>query len=191
MKSYAAPIALSTIVFLTMLQPCPAPIIRTLAVGAAGASLFGGGVGVGAWAAGHGIAAQKAPIVVAAPSTSETDRRQDLTPFEQCTSDGLYSAQSIDFPANGSIIVSDLAQSCMTWFEHYNLHPKIDELNEAHGSITKINSTAVELAMLPPYVMTYVEASLLNGTHQETVSRARRSLGAPKAFSAQIPQTEA
>lgn len=184
MKSYAAPIALSTIAFLTMLQPCPAPIVTTLAIATAGASIFGSGVGLGAWAASHAIASQPAPVVVAAPSTPQTDRRQDLTPFEQCTYDGLYSAQSIDFPANGSIIVSDLPQSCMSWFEHYNLHPQIDELNEAHGSITKINSTAVELAMLPPYVMTHVEASLLNGTHQETVSRARRSLGAPKAFSA-------
>lgn len=58
--------------------------------------------------------------------------------------------------ANGSIIVADLPQSRMTWFEHYNLHPKIDELNDAHGTIIAINSTAVELAHLPQYVLTYV-----------------------------------
>ena len=166
-----------------MLQPCPAPIVSTLAIATAGATLFGSGVGIGAWAAGHGIASHNAPVVVAAPPSDMTSR-QDLTPFEQCTSDGLYSAQSLEFPANGSIIVADLPQSCMTWFEHYNLHPKIDELNEAHGTIIAINSTAVELAHLPPYVTKYVESSLLSGTHQTTISRARRALvAAPKAVS--------
>ena len=72
----------------------------------------------------------------------------------------------------------------MAWFEHYNLHPQIDALNAAHGAIVAINGTAVELADLPPYVVTFVESSLLNGTHRETVLRVRRSLGAPEAFSA-------
>ncbi|CAD6568714.1 MAG: hypothetical protein ASARMPREDX12_001807 [Alectoria sarmentosa] len=186
MKSYAAPIALSATFFITMLQPCPAPVVATFGIidAAYGAGLFGSGVGLGAWAAGHAISQQKAPVVQVAPPNPSVDSRQDLTPFEHCTYDGLHSAQSIDFPVNGSIIVSNLPQSCMTWFEHYNQHPQIDELNEAHGTIIAINSTAVEFAKLPPYVMTYVGSLLSNGTQQKTVSRARRSLIAPKAISA-------
>ena len=79
--------------------------------------------------------------------------------------------------------MADLPQSCMTWFDHYNLHPQIDELNEAHGTIIAINGSAVELAHLPPYVMSYVESSLLNGTQQKDVSRARRALVAPEGVS--------
>ncbi len=183
MKSYATPIAVSAVVFLTMLQPCPAPIISTLAIAGAGAALFGGGVGVGAWAAGHGISLQKgpAPVVVNDPSLTQ---RADLTPFEHCTFDGLHTAQSIAFPANGSIIVGELPASCMDWFEHYNQHPSIDELNEAHGNISLINGSAVEFSNLPSYVLTYVESSLLNGTREETEGRVRRSLVAAEAFTA-------
>ena len=181
MKSYAGPIAVSAVVFITMLQPCPAPIVSTLAIAGAGAALFGGGVGVGAWASGHGASSVKQPIIVNA--NPELTQRQDLTPFENCAFDGLNTAQTIDFPANGSIIVSDLPQSCMEWFDHYNLHPQIDLLNDAHGSITALNSSAVELANLPPYVMTYVESTLLNGTKQtKTLSRARRALVAAEAL---------
>ena len=182
MKSYAAPIAVSAVFFITMLQPCPAPVLSTLAIAYGGAALFGAGVGAGAWAAGHGASSQKAPTVIA-PS-SDLTQREDLTHFEQCTYAGLHTAQTMEFPANGSIIVGDLPPSCMDWFQHYNLHPQIDELNEAHGTITTLNSSAVELANLPPYVLAYVESSLLNGTQEKTVSRARRALVAAEAFTA-------
>ena len=182
MKSYAAPIALSTVAFIAMLQPCPAPVISTLAIAGAGAAIFGAGTGLGLWGASKVIGAQKQPTIVSDPDM--TQRRQDLTPFEQCTFDGLNTAQSIEFPANGSIIVADLPGSCMDWFEHYNQHPEIDALNEAHGTIITINSSAVELANLPPYVMTYVESSLLNGTEEKPVSRARRAIVAAEAFTA-------
>ena len=188
MKSYATPIAVSAVVFITMLQPCPAPVITTLAVAGAGSLLFGSGVGLGAWAAGHGAASVKPPIVQGdvAPIDTSLTSRQDLTPFEHCTYDGLHTAQTIEFPANGSIIVADLPSSCMDWFAHYNQHPDIDELNAAHGVITTLNASAVELANLPPYVMTYIESSLLNGTQggaqDQVVSRARRALVAAEAF---------
>ena len=182
--SYTAPIALSAMVFITMLQPCPAPVVASIGIldAAYGAGLFGGGVLAGGWAASHGAAAVKNPIV--APADTPATERQDLTPFEQCTYDGLKTAQTADFPANGSIIVSDLPQSCMTWFDHYNLHPQIDELNKAHGTIIVINSTAVEFAHLPPYVMTYVDSTLFNKSQQGTVSRARRALVAAGDLSA-------
>ena len=191
MKSYATPIAISAVVFITMLQPCPAPIITTLAIAGTGAALFGTGVGVGAWAAGHGAASVKPPVIQGdvAPIDPSLTSREDLTPFEHCTYDGLHSAQTVEFPANGSIIVGDLPPSCMDWFEHYNQHPDIDELNEVHGVVTALNASAVELANLPPYVMAYVESSLLNGTQQggaqdKVVSRARRALVAAEAFTA-------
>ena len=191
MKSYATPIALAAVVFITMLQPCPAPIITTLAIAGTGALLFGSGVGVGAWAAGHGAASVKPPVIQGgdvAPIDPSLTSRQDLTPFEHCTYDGLHTAQTIEFPANGSIIVGDLPPSCMDWFEHYNQHPDIEELNEVHGVITAVNASAVELANLPPYVMTYIESSLLNGTkdgaQDKSVSRARRALVAAEAFTA-------
>ena len=187
--SYAAPIALSTMLFITMLQPCPAPVVASIGIldAAYGAGLLGGGVVLGSWAAGHGASSvkQPAPVVNPEPATGADPitayRRQDLTPFEQCTSDGLNTAQTAEFPANGSIIVADLPQSCMTWFEHYNLHPQIEELNKAHGTIIVINSTAVEFAHLPPYVISYVDSTLFNKTTQGTVSRARRALGAASA----------
>ena len=123
-----------------------------------------------------------------APIDPNLTSRQDLTPFEQCTYDGLHTAQTLEFPANGSIIVADLPPSCMDWFEHYNLHPDIEELNEVHGVISTLNASAVELANLPPYVMTYVESSLLNGTKDGAkdgvVSRARRALVAAEGFTA-------
>ena len=80
--------------------------------------------------------------------------------------------------------MSDLPRSCVDWFEHYNLHPQIDELNDVHGTITVINGSAVELSNLPPYVMSFVESSLLNATEEKTVSRARRALVAAEAFTA-------
>ncbi|KAM0801672.1 hypothetical protein BDR22DRAFT_155100 [Usnea florida] len=184
MLSYAAPIALSTILFITMLQPCPAPVVATIGIldAAYGAGLFGGGVVAGTWAASHGAAAVKppapAPAVPASSDPVTEYRRQDLTPFEQCTSDGLTTAQTAEFPANGSIIVADLPPSCITWFEHYNLHPQIEELNRAHGTIVVINGSAVEFAHLPPYVVTYVDSTLFNKT---AVSRARRALVAASA----------
>ena len=181
MKSYAAPIALSAVAFIAMLQPCPAPVISTLAIAGTGAAIFGAGAGLGLWGASKIVGATKAPTVVSDPNLTQ---RQDLTPFEHCTSDGLNTVQSLAFPANGSIIVADLPQSCMDWFSHYNQHPEIEALNEAHGSIVAINSSAVELANLPQYVMTYVEASLLNGTQEKTVSRARRAIVAAEAFTA-------
>ena len=185
MKSYAAPIAVSAVIFLTMLQPCPAPVITTLAIAGAGAAIFGGGVGVGAWAAGHGIGLEKPPVVVAPAGNEMPQRRPALPNFEQCTADGLATAQSLAFPANGSIIVADLPQSCMGWFDHYNLHPQIGELNDAHGTITVINGSAVELSDLPPYVMSFVESSLLNATQEKTVvSRVRRALVAAEGLTA-------
>ena len=190
MKSYAAPIALSAVAFITMLQPCPAPIISTLAIAGAGAAIFGAGAGTGLWGASKIISSQKpAPIYVnspkVAPPDPNLDSREDLTMFEHCTYQGLHTAQSLEFPANGSIIVGDLPQPCMDWFAHYNLHPQIDELNAAHGTIVTLNSSAVELAHLPPYVMAYVESSLLNGTQEKTtVSRARRALVAAEALTA-------
>ena len=184
MKSYATPIAISAVVFIIMLQRCPAPFITTLAIAGAGAALFGSGVGVGAWAAGHGAASVKLPVVQGDVAPIDTD----LTPFEHCTYDGLHTAQTIEFPANGSIIVGDLPPSCMDWFAHYNQHPDIDGLNEVHGVITTLNVFAVELANLPPYVMTYIESSLLNGTQDgaqdKVVSLGRRALVAAEAFTA-------
>lgn len=186
--SYAAPVALSAMVFITMLQPCPAPVVASIGIldAAYGAGLFGGGVVTGGWIASHAAAAvQNPPNPPVDPAPAPVSAyRQDLTPFEQCTYDGLKTAQTADFPANGSIIVSDLPQSCMTWFDHYNLHPQIDELNKAHGTIIVINSTAVEFAHLPPYVMTYVDSTLFNKTQQGTVSRARRALVATGELSA-------
>ena len=179
MKSYATPIALSAVAFITMLQPCPAPVVSTLAIAGTGAAIFGAGTGLGLWGASKVIGATKAPAAIEDPGLAY---RQDLTPFEHCTYDGLGTAQSIEFPANGSIIVAALPQSCMDWFAHYNQHPAIDALNEVHGTIVTINASAVELANLPPYVMTYVEASLLNGTQEKTVSRARRAIVAAEAF---------
>ena len=85
-----------------MLQPCPAPVIPTIGIASAGAGVFGAGAGLGAWAAGHGMALQKPPVVVA-PASSDLTSRQDLTHFEQCSYDGLHTAQSLEFPANGSI----------------------------------------------------------------------------------------
>ena len=197
MKSYAAPIAVSAVVFITLLQPCPAPIITTLAIAGTGAALFGAGAGVGAWAAGHGASSVKPTVIYKAPGESSDHvapidpnltSREDLTPFERCSYDGLHTAQSLEFPANGSIIVADLPPSCMDWFQHYNLHPDIEELNEAHGTISTLNASAVELANLPGYVMAYVESSLLNGTkdgaEDKVVSRARRALVAAEGFTA-------
>ena len=80
--------------------------------------------------------------------------------------------------------MSNLPQSCMGWFDHYNQHPSIDELNAVHGAITAINGSAVELSNLPQYVMSFVESSLLNGTQMKTVSRARRALAAAEGFPA-------
>ena len=191
MKSYATPIALAAIVFITMLQPCPPPKKTTHPKARPRPRRIGSGVGVGAWAAGHGAASVKPPVIQGgdvAPIDPSLTSRQDLTPFEHCTYDGLHTAQTIEFPANGSIIVGDLPPSCMDWFEHYNQHPDIEELNEVHGVISAVNSSAVELANLPPYVMAYIESSLLNGTkdgaQDKTVSRARRALVAAEAFTA-------
>ena len=181
--SYATPIALSTMLFITILQPCPAPVVASIGIldAAYGAGLFGGGVLAGSWATGHGASSVKQPAPATGADPITAYRRQDLTPFEQCTSDGLNTVQTAEFPANGSIIVADLPLSCMTWFEHYNLHPQIEELNEAHGTIIVINSTAVEFANLPPYVVSYVDSTLFNKTQQGTVSRARRGLVAASA----------
>ena len=136
--SYAAPIAVSVILFISMLQPCPAPVIASIGIldAAYGAGLLGGGVVLGSWAAGHGASSVKPVSVKTVPvdNTPELEERQDLTPFEQCTSDGLGTTQTAEFPAHGSIIVANLPQSCMTWFDHYNLHPQIEELNKAHGT---------------------------------------------------------
>ena len=74
---------------------------------------------------------------------------------------------NVGVPGYGSIIIAALPPSCMDWFEHYNLHPEIEELNEAHGVISRLNASAVELVHLPGYVLTYVESSLLNGTRDE------------------------